>query len=439
MGVVFIKRKLYNGIRRAIYMRNNKYLKTLTMIGAAMFSVVSVGAGAGALGAVEEHTDNIELTVGATCTLGTITDGAYNEDTDVSHASGNYVNINNDEVGGAWSGDTLAVTMSPGTVSENIGQTTLTVRCNNAAGYEIIGMAGDGESNMGPLKKIGSDAVILNAAGFGEAPNNTVATGASYWNMRAESDDMTIAADYLTANGLAGDVAVKIAGKASSGNIDDGESITITYGAGINLYQESGMYEGSATYTLIQLDAPVNDTDMANNAEPEPAVDPEQQNVVEEPGGETETEGNDPVEGNSVEPVNKNEDGDPVTPVVEPESEQQNNVSQRVAAPAFTNTLSMVPPTTINNTYNYISQGGQGQGTDEPVQIASSEKSNGDEYTGAKGVSSNNGAQAAKTIAAVSPEPESNNSGIIVAMCAAGVAATAGAGAYLYNKGKEEE
>ena len=190
------------------------------------------------------HTDNINLTVDPTCTLGTITAGAYNGDDATDHDNGSYTNpISGTTTLGTWDGDTLSVAMTGGTSSENIGTTTFTVRCNNVAGYDLKAKAANAN-----LTKTGSDANIPGAA---------PAADTSYWAFKlsdASTGGMSIESSYANFTAVpSATEATKIAGKTSAGNIDAGESVTVTYAAGISKTQESGAYTGSVTYSLVQL------------------------------------------------------------------------------------------------------------------------------------------------------------------------------------------
>ena len=211
--------------------------------------------------AVGSHIDALRITVDMTCTLGTLTNGAYDDKTAAAtdattHTNGIYDDPKTNtttETLGTWSNgtstpagvrtDTLALTMQPGTSSENIGSTTFTVRCNNAAGYALKAQG------TGALK-IGSSTAEEDAI-----PAAAAVSGNSYWNFvlsDASTDGMTVETGFTSAVAVP-TVATTIAKKTSAGNIDGGETVKVTYGAGISKSQKTGLYEGSVTYTLYSL------------------------------------------------------------------------------------------------------------------------------------------------------------------------------------------
>lgn len=222
-----------------------KSLKIAALGLAAFGAVAGVAAPAMAEGdptATLSHVDTINLTVDSTCTLGTLTGGAYTGTDATTHDHGTYNNpkTSTAETLGAWTGDTLALTMQPGTKSENIGTTTFIVRCNNAAGYDLKAQASGAN-----LVKSGSSAVI---------PGGAVSDTDSFWGFKiaAEAGGMTEVETYKTIGAVPTD-ETKIAGKVAAGNINAGEKATVTYAAGVSQSQESGLYSATVTYTLTQL------------------------------------------------------------------------------------------------------------------------------------------------------------------------------------------
>lgn len=220
-------------------------MKTLKIaaLGVAAFGFAALPvAGVMAAEATLKHTDTINLNIDSTCTLGTLEGGAYTGTDATTHGNGNYTNPKNtSQTGlGGWSGDTLAITMQSGTSSDNIGSTTFTVRCNNANGYELKAKAA--ATN---LLKGGSSAVIPGAA---------PAADTSYWAFKlsdASEGGMGIAGSYDSFINVP-TTATTVASKGAAGNVNAGETVKVTYAAGVSKTQESGSYTGSVEYTLVE-------------------------------------------------------------------------------------------------------------------------------------------------------------------------------------------
>lgn len=195
------------------------------------------------------HTDTINLTLSQVCTLGTVTTGTANADDATTHnpteASGDYT--------GVWTGDTLAATVSAGNTYTALGTTTFTIRCNDDSGYQLKAASGtnDGDATTPKATLVSGTNTIKSADGSGYAAGTA---GTSYWNFKlsAASTGLTIANGYNAAIAVPTS-ATTIASAAGAGNLQDGQSVTVTYGAGIDNHQATGTYAGTVVYTLVAL------------------------------------------------------------------------------------------------------------------------------------------------------------------------------------------
>ena len=227
--------------------------KTLGVVAAAALAAAPAVA-VFAANPTLSHTDTINLTVNDSCTLGTIAEGGAYTGTDATtHTHGSYTNAQDGSTDlGTWSGDTLSIAMQPGATSADIGSTTFTVRCNASAGYELKAVSGTINDSKAQLVFAAGNAAINSAVDFGSSKDAT--NGESYWNMKlsdASTGGMTIATGFDSAHAVPTE-ATKIASKSAAGSLN-GETVKVTYGAGITNAQLSGTYEGSVVYTLVDL------------------------------------------------------------------------------------------------------------------------------------------------------------------------------------------
>ena len=185
------------------------------------------------------HTDTLNLVLAEVCTLGTVTQGAANADDSTTHAAGT----------GSWSNDTLTANVAAGNTYANLGTTTFTVRCNDNDGFSLKAKAGTIQSEAGALAD-GAGNYILSSAGTGFA----AATSESYWNFMLgnATTGVTIAEGYDAASALPTNETTVVASTAAAGNLNAGQNVTVTYGAGINNAQPAGTYTGTVVYTLVQ-------------------------------------------------------------------------------------------------------------------------------------------------------------------------------------------
>lgn len=220
------------------------------------------------------HTDTLRLTLSQVCTLGTVTAGAANDGTDsTTHTAGSPVGTwgAGEGEGATTAGnvnhrDTLSATVAAGNTYANLGSTTLTVRCNDNSGFEIKAQSGTNNSSVATLVGTASNTNLILAGdgtgtGTGTSGAFNPAADASYWNFKLgnQTAGVTIASSTETGNEFdysqpsvvpINDTTV-VASTAAAGNLNDGQSVTVTYGAGINNTQAADTYVGSVTYTLV--------------------------------------------------------------------------------------------------------------------------------------------------------------------------------------------
>ena len=225
-------------------------MKKIAIVGAS--AVLAALPVVGVFADTTTHTDVLELNISQVCTLGTLTNGVANSDDATSHANGT----------GSWSNDTLSASVSVGQAYANLGTTTFTVRCNDATGYDLTAIAGTASVNgatAGNLTNTTTSSYVI-PTGAGTSATLT-SDGNSYWNFFVSSVGnaynastnpygQEIASGYSSAAAVPTGTAATIVTGHGGGNTNDGESITVQYGAGIDAYQEAGTYKGSVIYTL---------------------------------------------------------------------------------------------------------------------------------------------------------------------------------------------
>ena len=207
--------------------------------GVAAFAVAAVPMAAFATD-VTTQTDTLEITIDKICSFGHTDSDAGIDVTGVAHTPG----------AGNWgtedTADTLSKTMSNGTTSNNLGSTTLGVFCNNEKGYQIS------TTGAGALaSSTTTDTIDVNeafsatssgwsyqvAAGTGTNQRGEVKNSHGSWATSANVNDV-------------------IAGSKSTApktTANEGDYFTVTYGAGIDNTQAAGVYSGTITYNLAQL------------------------------------------------------------------------------------------------------------------------------------------------------------------------------------------
>ncbi len=113
---------------------------------------------------------------------------------------------------------------------DTIGETTMTVVCNNAKGYSVKGTFTD---LTGPAKSSGNEMITYGA-------DAAVTAGDGKWNATVGSATSPLAKDSAT-------VTSKTTMSAA-----DGDLTKITYKVGTTNNQAAGTYTGTATYILTK-------------------------------------------------------------------------------------------------------------------------------------------------------------------------------------------
>lgn len=202
---------------------------------------------------VTSHTDAFRITVPDVCTLGTVTSGAAVAATDeTTHTVDANWSTTTAASGQTGATDELALNIAPGLTGS--GTSTFTIKCNKSNGYFF--------------KAAGS------AANLTDASNHTIPTGTgasadltqngnSYWNFYVSgvsnpygegsgqsTGGQEIATDYDSAAVVPTSATTIVTGHGDM-SVKDGETITVTYGFGVDAFQEAGTYTGSIQYTLV--------------------------------------------------------------------------------------------------------------------------------------------------------------------------------------------
>ena len=160
--------------------------------------------------------------------------------------------------------DTAYGVMETNTVNNTFAKTTLAIICNTSNGYKIVATPAE---NL--VKAAATDPIPF------DGDNAMTSAAASAYNFYAADTTTTADTDITTStlNTTAGLSAVGAGGAievakgafatdlANTGIIATqngatstlGDRLTITYGVAIDANQEAGTYEGTITYTLVQL------------------------------------------------------------------------------------------------------------------------------------------------------------------------------------------
>ncbi|MBR3232860.1 hypothetical protein IKF74_01020 [Candidatus Saccharibacteria bacterium] len=222
---------------------------------------------------VRQHTDTLNLTIPEICTLGTVTAGAAIDMTDeTTHNptgttyTGSWTNGSASQTTHVGRTDTLAADVYNGQAYANLGATVFTIRCNDNGGYTLSANAVKGTAataTAGNLTHSSGNYTIPTGTGISnDQPVDLTADGSSYWNFRFAVSNEYNATSNEKGQEIASGYNAAIAVPASSttivtghggGNTNTGETVTVTYGAGIDVFQEAGVYDGSVLYTLAQL------------------------------------------------------------------------------------------------------------------------------------------------------------------------------------------
>ncbi|MBR3204742.1 hypothetical protein IKF81_03625 [Candidatus Saccharibacteria bacterium] len=217
--------------------------------------------------AATNHADVLKVTVPEVCTLGTVTSGAATDASDsTTHTStgGTWLETG-DEDNVAASGtngrtDVLTHDLAPG-MSATLGTTVFTVKCNDTQGYQFsaVSATNDGATPTSVATLVNGDFTILSQTGI----SDLTVDGNSYWNFSVatstEYNAQSAPKAQEIASGFSSDHVIPTSNTTivtghGAQSIQNGETITVTYKAGIDTFQEAGTYEGKVTYTLTKID-----------------------------------------------------------------------------------------------------------------------------------------------------------------------------------------
>ncbi len=202
---------------------------------------------------VSSHTDSFSLTIPQVCTLGTVTAGEPDAGTDATTHTGSTWATTTAASGTTGKTDTFSKNVYNGQAYEGMATTTFTIRCNDADGYTLSARSAtnDGEEQNAKATLVNGSYTILSQTG---KSSSLTTNGNSYWNFELGSASTGLA----IASGFDADHVIPVGdtviATGANGNTNDGQSVTVTYNAGIDDFQEAGTYEGSVIYTLTALD-----------------------------------------------------------------------------------------------------------------------------------------------------------------------------------------
>lgn len=199
---------------------------------------------------VTSHVDTLRLNIQEVCTLGTVTAGVSDSGTDATTHTGSTWTPGTAS-GTTGKTDVYAADVAPGQTYAAFATSVFTVKCNNAGGYQLKA-AGPASGNL-------TTGTYNIPTGTG-ANADLTADDNSYWNFAfavsnaydasGNAKGQEIASGYNSAAAVPTSATTVVTGHGAM-SVKDGETITVTYNAGIDAFQEAGTYEGSITYTLV--------------------------------------------------------------------------------------------------------------------------------------------------------------------------------------------
>ena len=163
-----------------------------------------------------DQTDTLRVTIDSSCSM-----------SNIAHDNG-------DNTVGTWSGDTLSGTLNAGAYDANFGSTSMTVICNNSAGWEVTATTSD----------------LVNAKSDKISPLASLAAGTTGYNWTVSQADGAGLTIPTGAQGAAAEGSVAKYNKPTDGN---GKTFTVTYGISLAADVAAGTYSGTVAYTLNQL------------------------------------------------------------------------------------------------------------------------------------------------------------------------------------------
>ena len=189
-------------------------MKKALIAGAASLAVAAMPV-VGVMAAGQTQTDTITVSLSQSCEFSAAT-----------HADGS-------SSIGSWTGDTLSGTLTNGSTTDDYGSTTMTVVCNNQAGWQVTVAAA---SLQGGVSK---QSIAPNAS------YSATQTGYAWVVSQTPDNGLTIPEGKQASNG-------QVASLASTTDTA-GKSFTVTYGVGISETQAADTYTGDVVYTLATL------------------------------------------------------------------------------------------------------------------------------------------------------------------------------------------
>ena len=189
---------------------------------------------------------------------GTHTNGANSEHGTITGAGVGAGMWNNSHVSGDSTVDVVEPATAPAStdilygvmennkLQENFGKTTLNIVCTGTDGYQ--------------LKAVGTNLVSSDAKISSNITHQaTVATSKSAWGFKIAATESktnigTVGSSYST-EGWKAVASQDVIASAAAATTNNGgyDSWTITYGVSIDSQQPAGTYEGTMTYTLVDL------------------------------------------------------------------------------------------------------------------------------------------------------------------------------------------
>ncbi|MBR3132088.1 hypothetical protein IKG33_01605 [Candidatus Saccharibacteria bacterium] len=132
--------------------------------------------------------------------------------------------------------NTYSETMTNSQLKSDIGGTSMTIACNDAAGWKVTAVGSGTATNVTQMKATGSGTNIATGTATSGATSN--------WAFKVTG---TNASGYTTFKAVPSTAATV----ATSAGAVTGNAITATYQVWISATQQADTYTGKVTYTLV--------------------------------------------------------------------------------------------------------------------------------------------------------------------------------------------
>ena len=147
--------------------------------------------------------------------------------------------------------DSYETTLFNGSVSEDLGSTSINIKCNDKGGWKVNAIG----ANASTVASAGAtDMAPVNAASSPIATGTTLDGTVSAWAMKLTAGTgtyaPTITEGFAAYHAIPGEANVKVASGATTDQTT-GSTFTTNYKVAVSPTQQADVYTGKVTYTLV--------------------------------------------------------------------------------------------------------------------------------------------------------------------------------------------